>query len=178
MKQDYAAYLRSPHWRQMRGFVMLRCGGICEGCKTAYADDVHHRTYERLGKEDPEDLVGLCRACHAIMHGHRVPDVDPAIPTFVTPVAAFVGDKLVGAERYMEPDERTPEQQARVEAMRAEVQALIEQTNEAERSRFPQPKKETPEQAIARVRAMGPVVLGEELAYKLVAMGARFEDFP
>jgi hypothetical protein len=175
-KQDYAAYLRSPHWRQMRGFVMKRCGGVCEECKIAYADEVHHLTYDRIGAEHPEDLVGLCRACHARTHGHRVPETNPDIPSFQSVGAAFAGDRLAGAERYMSPDERTPEQQARVEAMRAEVQALIEQTNEAERAREKRKPKETPAEAIARVRAMGPVILGHEMANKLRAMGARFEE--
>lgn len=26
--------------------------------------EVHHRTYERLGNERPEDLVALCWCCH------------------------------------------------------------------------------------------------------------------
>jgi hypothetical protein len=31
--------------------------------------EVHHLTYDRLGHEDPADLIGLCRACHSFLHG-------------------------------------------------------------------------------------------------------------
>ena len=30
---------------------------------------MHHRTYDNLGDEEPEDLVVLCRKCHATFHG-------------------------------------------------------------------------------------------------------------
>jgi hypothetical protein len=30
---------------------------------------VHHRTYERFGREDTGDLTVLCRRCHTLFHG-------------------------------------------------------------------------------------------------------------
>lgn len=36
---------------------------VAEGSETSRLH-VHHRTYERLGEELPEDLVVLCEVCH------------------------------------------------------------------------------------------------------------------
>jgi hypothetical protein len=59
------AYLKSPQWRAKRQQVIERCNGICEVCRMASVDDVHHRTYVRFYNELLSDLQGLCRPCHA-----------------------------------------------------------------------------------------------------------------
>lgn len=181
-KAKYGDYLRTPHWRVMRGVAMKRANGMCEQCQIAYADDVHHLTYERLGAENPEDIVALCRACHAKAHGKRVPAVETDIPSFVTLPAALAGDRLKGAERYMGLEERTPEEIEKVDRFLKEFRAAagsLRSQNEIERGfQQSQPVKETPEQVLARVQAAGPVVLGPELAKKLESMGARFDSAP
>ena len=63
------AYMQTPQWQRIRQKVMKRCGGICEGCGDRPATQVHHLTYERLGREMLFDLVGLCRSCHESIHG-------------------------------------------------------------------------------------------------------------
>ena len=40
---------------------------IC-GVEWALCDDLHHRTYERLGREASADLIPLCRSCHGTLH--------------------------------------------------------------------------------------------------------------
>lgn len=67
----YADYLRSAPWRALRRKVLERSGGRCEGCADAAATQVHHLTYERVGREMLFDLVALCAACHAKVHGHE-----------------------------------------------------------------------------------------------------------
>jgi len=57
-------YLRSPHWRRTSAAARRRAGYRCEQCHRRTRLDVHHRTYERLGHERPEDLRALCRTCH------------------------------------------------------------------------------------------------------------------
>ena len=94
----YRKYLRSPEWKQKRQAVLNRGmqsfirkpliirqmrdrygrKTICErGECLNVAKDVHHWNYERVGKErigmDPEaleenDLIALCRQCHASLH--------------------------------------------------------------------------------------------------------------
>ena len=51
-----------------RAAVLRRCGGVCEGCGEAPAVEVHHLTYQRVGRELLFDLVGVCRACHDAAH--------------------------------------------------------------------------------------------------------------
>jgi hypothetical protein len=73
-KSEYAQYLQSEHWRELRKEV-LREFPFCEKCKLprwlaaiAYDQDLnlHHLTYANLGEEDWTDLEVLCRRCHDI----------------------------------------------------------------------------------------------------------------
>lgn len=68
----YDAYLRTEHWRKLRLVVLDRWGGYCEGCGVRPAVQVHHKTYERLGREELADLTPLCATCHAGEHGLTV----------------------------------------------------------------------------------------------------------
>jgi hypothetical protein len=67
-RQYREEYLRSPHWRQTRLAALGRAGNRCQVCNGAKQLDVHHRTYERIGKEADGDLTVLCRECHALFH--------------------------------------------------------------------------------------------------------------
>jgi hypothetical protein len=40
---------------------------ICD-VEWALCDDLHHRTYDRLGCEGHQDLIPLCRSCHGALH--------------------------------------------------------------------------------------------------------------
>ena len=46
-------------------------GHRCENCDERSSLQVHHLTYARLGREIDEDLVVLCRMCHANEHKDR-----------------------------------------------------------------------------------------------------------
>ena len=70
-RADYEAHLLSPKWQKLRGLVMNRCGGICEGCMSSRATDVHHRTYANMGDELLFQLVGVCRPCHDKIHNQK-----------------------------------------------------------------------------------------------------------
>lgn len=65
----YHAYLRTPEWRRARAAALVRAGNACS-LDVTHTDDleVHHRTYERLGRELASDLVVLCRSCHRLHH--------------------------------------------------------------------------------------------------------------
>ena len=63
----YKSYLGSASWKRKREEAIKRAGYCCEKCKAPSVDtrlEVHHKTYKRLGKEVPEDLIVLCKACH------------------------------------------------------------------------------------------------------------------
>lgn len=66
--QEYSEYLRSPEWSRRREFRLVLDKHLCQDCSDP-ASEVHHLTYERIGNEHIDDLISLCRECHAIRHG-------------------------------------------------------------------------------------------------------------
>lgn len=72
----YQEYLRSAHWQKLREDRILRSGRQCKLCEaTDRRLDVHHKTYERLGRELWDDLIVLCEVCHAFVHGRKPPNL-------------------------------------------------------------------------------------------------------
>jgi 5-methylcytosine-specific restriction endonuclease McrA len=65
---DYDSYLASPEWRDKAHAAKQRAGWQCALCSSSTGLEVHHRTYRRLGSEDPSDLVVLCSHCHRTHH--------------------------------------------------------------------------------------------------------------
>lgn len=70
-RADYLAYLRSPWWTGRKAAVIRYRGYRCERCGAApfRGLQLHHRTYERLGRELPADVELLCKPCHLREHG-------------------------------------------------------------------------------------------------------------
>lgn len=67
-KDEYSAYLQSPRWRQLSR-VLRESVGKCQRCEFPYELNVHHLTYERIGRENVHtDLIVLCKSCHAREH--------------------------------------------------------------------------------------------------------------
>tara|TARA_B100000900_G_scaffold414938_2_gene443134 strand:- start:210 stop:875 length:666 start_codon:yes stop_codon:yes gene_type:complete len=65
----YSAYLHSAHWKKTRSEALMRAGYKCQACSTKEEIlDVHHNSYDRLGAEEPQDLIVLCRTCHGRVH--------------------------------------------------------------------------------------------------------------
>lgn len=65
----YHDYLLSTIWARTRQLAFEFYGRRCCLCNSEDDLNVHHRTYERLGRERLADLVVLCRECHATFHG-------------------------------------------------------------------------------------------------------------
>jgi 5-methylcytosine-specific restriction endonuclease McrA len=63
----YTAYLESESWKELRQKVFRRDGYVCKldysGCN-GRAEQAHHLTYARIGREDLEDLLSVCIPCH------------------------------------------------------------------------------------------------------------------
>lgn len=75
---DYEAYLRSAKWRNISAAMKKLADFTCQGCKTKLRSaelDVHHRNYDRLGRERQSDLEVLCRKCHQTADARRVEHV-------------------------------------------------------------------------------------------------------
>lgn len=74
-KTDYAKYLQSEHWLEVRSRLLGDGPEWCVRCdmprwlaRIAYDQDlhIHHKHYRTLGSEAPDDLEILCRRCHEI----------------------------------------------------------------------------------------------------------------
>jgi 5-methylcytosine-specific restriction endonuclease McrA len=68
-RYDYEAYPLTPEWADIRKKIFKRANGICEGCGTEPAEQVHHLTYEHCRNEFLWELVAVCRHCHLSVHG-------------------------------------------------------------------------------------------------------------
>lgn len=64
----YGYYLETDHWKITREQALERANWECQRCGHQYKLHVHHKTYENLGNEQPEDLVVLCKSCHEEEH--------------------------------------------------------------------------------------------------------------
>jgi len=66
----YAEYLTTDTWRLRSLEAKERAGWRCEHCRSEGPLQTHHWTYERVGRERPDDLIVLCEDCHATVHHH------------------------------------------------------------------------------------------------------------
>jgi hypothetical protein len=67
----YDEYLQTPEWKRLAQTVKSIRGG-CEVCGATERLEAHHKTYERRGHEDIDDLVVLCHKHHGEMHGFTI----------------------------------------------------------------------------------------------------------
>lgn len=66
-KEYREQYLRSEEWRLLSAAILLR-DPMCRLCEKNKSNDAHHLTYERIHHELPDDLIGVCRKCHNLVH--------------------------------------------------------------------------------------------------------------
>ena len=67
--KDYSLYLSSTHWKSIRKEALSRANYKCSSCSARDCIlEVHHNTYERLGRELQTDLIVLCKPCHKRIH--------------------------------------------------------------------------------------------------------------
>jgi 5-methylcytosine-specific restriction endonuclease McrA len=68
----YAAYLKSPRWKELKLIALTKANFCCERCRTGIEDvrlEVHHKRYPKvLGQETSADLEVLCTYCHRAHH--------------------------------------------------------------------------------------------------------------
>ena len=61
--------MRSREWAQVKDrYRKSKLSQKCYACKTKVGLHLHHRTYERLGRENLRDLQPLCDVCHHATH--------------------------------------------------------------------------------------------------------------
>jgi len=66
---DYLEYLSTDHWKHVAHDAKVRANWECAVCTAREHLEAHHRTYARLGQEQPGDVVVLCSKCHRRLHG-------------------------------------------------------------------------------------------------------------
>jgi hypothetical protein len=94
---DYYAYLKSPEWAVRRQWKLEAAENRCQLCDATDRLQVHHRTYERLGKERIADLIVLCERCHRKFH-----DIYNKPPRSVVPAPSPSRPAMrLGAERNL-----------------------------------------------------------------------------
>jgi 5-methylcytosine-specific restriction endonuclease McrA len=70
-KEHYEDYINSPAWTKKRTEKMIEAKYKCEECGASRMDiylQVHHLSYDRLGREEMRDLLVLCENCHKKKH--------------------------------------------------------------------------------------------------------------
>lgn len=60
----YKKYIVSPQWKKKRKQALERANHKCEKCNGTKELEVHHLTYDRLGREELSDLLVVCKHCH------------------------------------------------------------------------------------------------------------------
>jgi 5-methylcytosine-specific restriction endonuclease McrA len=66
-KGSHRYYIHSEAWKQKRRAVIKKHKGRCVACGNI-GWHVHHLTYERLYKENTDDLTLFCGRCHTLFH--------------------------------------------------------------------------------------------------------------
>lgn len=75
--ERYRRYVQSTEWQdKRRQYFRSDRPKNCQGCSWRGPVDLHHRTYERMGKEELTDLIALCKRCHALVHKYHNPRKD------------------------------------------------------------------------------------------------------
>lgn len=80
-KDQYKKYLSTPKWKGISDFVKSRDEYKCKLCNTQHDLEVHHRSYQWIGKEKGHevDLVTLCKRCHEMFHSKGI-SADEMLP--------------------------------------------------------------------------------------------------
>jgi hypothetical protein len=60
----YERHIRSSQWCNVKRDMIRLRGERCGHCGFRYELQLHHKTYERLGRELISDLELLCERCH------------------------------------------------------------------------------------------------------------------
>lgn len=106
---SYNAYLKSRKWKAICVKVKTRDGHRCRLCNVPEGRaklEVHHRTYERLGDEDLNDLTTLCETCHRRFHASATLFKDYPFQSIRYKKGQYNGSKGKGSARKTAPNVR------------------------------------------------------------------------
>lgn len=70
--EEYKRYIKSPQWKMVCKRYWAAYGRKCQACASRKNLHVHHKSYDRFGREMLADLAGVCDSCHRAIHAaHR-----------------------------------------------------------------------------------------------------------
>lgn len=76
LRDRYSRRLRQKSWHTLRKHLIKQAENKCSRCGLFRFGEgelhLHHKTYERLGKEREQDLEVVCKYCHQIADEDRV----------------------------------------------------------------------------------------------------------
>lgn len=67
-KFNYQKYIRSNQWKNLRAIYLQKQDRSCSACTRKRKIHLHHKSYDRVGREPDRDLVPLCEICHSEVH--------------------------------------------------------------------------------------------------------------
>ena len=85
----YKTYLQSPAWKGKRKQAMNRDDHRCALCNNS-AENVHHKTYDNIGKEPLDDLTSLCHGCHKEFHKGDLPAITEGEIEYTNPTVSGI----------------------------------------------------------------------------------------
>lgn len=62
--KEYESYINSFDWYLKSRKALAKANHQCQRCGATQGLEVHHKTYDRLGKEPDADLMVVCPSCH------------------------------------------------------------------------------------------------------------------
>lgn len=67
---NYHDYMATKSWEEKKIERLKHDGYQCQICGSGKNLTVHHITYDRLGAEDLDDIITVCKTCHDKIHAH------------------------------------------------------------------------------------------------------------
>jgi len=69
--EKHSYHIKTDKWRMLRKQIIERENNICQGCRKAPIQEIHHDTYVHLENEFLFQLIGLCHNCHSRFHNKQ-----------------------------------------------------------------------------------------------------------
>ena len=66
-QKRYYEYLLSKEWTEIKIEMLIKYPE-CQRCGNKYQLQIHHKNYDHVFNEEPEDLEVLCKGCHIEEH--------------------------------------------------------------------------------------------------------------
>jgi hypothetical protein len=94
-RHQYERYMASDHWKARKDRYFRTHEKRCAACGSVDEVQLHHLSYEKMGREPNDDLMPLCQICHSLVHEYHQA-VGGALRAATHHVVQRVSRKLAG----------------------------------------------------------------------------------